>query len=75
MQNMSLRMACEAKLSKMKSKKLIAAGEISYSALTNEINAWIKRKDGYTLVIRDIVSEDDFVERAKRFCMKKLNRV
>lgn len=74
MQNMSLRMACEAKLAKMKSKKLIASGELSYSSVTDELNAWIKRKDGYSIVIRDIISVEDFLERAKRFCQKKLNK-
>lgn len=74
MQDMSLRMACEAKLTKMKSKKLIASGELSYSSVTDELNAWIKRKDGYSIVIRDIISVEDFLERAKRFCQKKLKR-
>lgn len=74
MQNMSLRMACEAKLTKMKSKKLIASGELDYSSITDELNAWIKRKDGYSIVIRDIISVEDFLERAKRFCQKKLRK-
>lgn len=74
MQDMSLRMGCEAKLTKMKSKRLIASGELSYSSITDELNAWIKRKDGYSIVIRDIVSKEDFLERAKRFCQKKLKK-
>lgn len=63
---------CEEKLEKMSARNLIGAHEISYSSLTDEINVWIKRKDGYSIVIRDIVSAGDFTERAKRFCKKKL---
>lgn len=66
--------ACEEKAEKMQARNLIGARELSYSSLTDEINAWIQRKDGYSLVIRDIISVEDFIERAKRFCMKKLKR-
>lgn len=66
--------ACEEKASKMQVKRLIGARELSYNSLTDEINAWIQRKDGYSILIRDIVSVDDFIERAKRFCQKKLKK-
>lgn len=72
--NAKLRQACESKLSKMKEKRLIASGELGYSSLTDELNAWVRRKDGYSIVIRDIISVEDFLERAKRFCQKKLKR-
>ena len=66
--------ACEEKANKMQARNLIGARELSYNLLTDEVNAWIQRKDGYTILIRDIVSVDDFIERAKRFCQKKLKR-
>lgn len=65
---------CEEKANKMQAKRLIGARELSYNSLTDEINAWIQRKDGYSILIRDIVSVDDFIERAKRFCQKNLKR-
>lgn len=65
---------CEVKAEKMQARNLIGARELSYNSLTDEVNAWIQRKDGYSIVIRDIISAEDFVERAKRFCMKNLKR-
>lgn len=65
---------CEEKAEKMQARNLIGARELSYNSLTDEVNAWIQRKDGYSIMIRDIDSVEDFIERAKRFCMKKLKR-
>ncbi len=66
--------ACEEKASKMQARKLIGARELSYNSLTDEVNAWIQRKDGYSILIRDIDSVEDFITRAKRFCQKKIKR-
>lgn len=65
---------CEAKAEKMQARNLIGARELSYNSLTDEVNAWVQRKDGHSIMIRDIDSVEDFIERAKRFCMKKLKR-
>lgn len=64
---------CEIKIEKMKARRLIASGEMSYNSLTDEVNSWIRRRDGYSILIRDIVSPEDFIERAKRFCTKNLD--
>ena len=66
--------ACEEKSNKMQAKRLIGARELSYNSMTDEVNAWIRRKDGYSIMIRDIASVEDFIERAKRFCQKKLKK-